>query len=162
MSFTESDMQGMGLCSHGERRKNCGLCAQSIGFAVLAAEDAPPMLESKIEAECTKLLEEDGWRSLRTDPVSDRARGKGFGELGMADHMYIRYSTMAPLRVRARCELMWVEFKRPGEKAKKHQIEWHQKERARGALTFIAGQDFDATVDGFKDWYANSWLKRNG
>jgi hypothetical protein len=37
--------------------------------------------ETVIEAECCKLLAQDGWRILKTDPVSDRGRGKGFGEL---------------------------------------------------------------------------------
>lgn len=32
MSFTESDMQGMELCSHGERRKNCEKCNASISY----------------------------------------------------------------------------------------------------------------------------------
>ena len=102
--------------------------------------------EAQIEAECTKLLEEDGWRPLRTDPVSDRGRGKGFGELGMADHLYLRYtftSILAPSnQLRRMAEVLWIEFKRPGEKPKKHQVEWHTKERARGAFTLIAGEDF--------------------
>lgn len=130
-------------------------------------------MESEIEAECTKLLEEDGWRALRTDPVSDRGRGKGFGELGMADHLYIRYRTPIgyfngghPLpedyesSILANGTVLWIEFKRPGQKAKKHQQDWHAKERARGALTLIAGEDFPASVDGFRDWYAGSGLKR--
>ena len=36
-------------------------------------------------------LQLDGWRPIRTDPVSDRARGKGFGELGMPDYLFLRY-----------------------------------------------------------------------
>ncbi len=120
-------------------------------------------LESVIEAECSKLLEEDGWRALRTDPVSDRSRGKGFGELGMADHLYIRYigHEANASRFRSAASIMWVEFKRPGEKPQKHQTSWHIKERARGALTLIAGEDFPATVEGFREWYSNSGLMRN-
>ena len=108
--------------------------------------------EEVIEAECTKILEEDSWRALRTDPVSDRGRGKGFGELGMADHLYIRYLPQP--------EILWIEFKRPGEKAKKHQTQWHIRERARGALTLIAGEDFPASVVGFREWYDTSGLRR--
>jgi hypothetical protein len=37
------------------------------------------------------MLVQDGWRALKTSPVSRRARGVGFGELGMADYLYIRY-----------------------------------------------------------------------
>lgn len=136
------------------------------------AKNAP--LEALIEAECTKILEEDGWRPLRTDPVSDRSKGKGFGELGMADHLYIRYCYSGEAceasakiggqwDIRARIlhsQVIWIEFKRPGAKAKKHQTSWHTKERARGALTLIAGEDFPATVEGFRQWYRNSGLMR--
>jgi hypothetical protein len=131
--------------------------------------------EAQIEADCTKLLEEDGWRALRTDPVSDRGRGKGFGEIGMADHLYIRYGPR-PYQIwkgqqkvnddpwmdvtRCQAEIMWIEFKRPGEKAQKHQRAWHTAERARGALTLIAGEDFPATVEGFREFYAKSGLMR--
>lgn len=138
--------------------------------------------EAQIEAECTKVLEQDGWRALRTDPVSDRGRGRGFGEIGMADYLYLRYDfvrqnaavgglgdigfgglvdkeTLTTLHAYA--DVMWIEFKRPGEKAKKHQQAWHAKERARGALTLIAGEDFPASVAGFKEWYAASGLCRN-
>lgn len=124
---------------------------------------AAPVSEAFIEAECTKRMEEDGWRALRTDPVSDRGRGKGFGELGMADHFYVRYSTPWDAEwPAARCDaqVLWIEFKRPGEKPKKHQTAWHTRERARGALTLIAGEDFPATVEGFIAWYRASGLQR--
>lgn len=120
--------------------------------------------EWMIEAECTKLLEEDGWRSLRTDPVSDRSKGKGFGELGMADHMYIRYTPfhrMSPDgHYMSASHTLWIEFKSAKGKPKKAQIDWHEKERARGALTLIAGVDFPASVQGFTDWYCTSGLRR--
>jgi hypothetical protein len=121
--------------------------------------------EHLIEAECTRLLEQDGWRSLRTDPVSDRGRGKGFGELGMADHLYIRYSCVAhKLETvhpgRADSDVLWIEFKSAKGKPAKHQTEWHTKERARGALTWIAGVDFPPSVQGFVMKYRQSGLNR--
>lgn len=120
--------------------------------------------EWMIEEECTKILEEDGWRALRTDPVSDRGRGKGFGELGMADHLYIRYwpygirgdGSYVPTQ-----QVLWIEFKSAKGKPTSKQLEWHTKERARGALTLIAGQDFPASVEGFRTWYRASGLLRN-
>lgn len=123
-------------------------------------EVAPDVSECVIEAECTKILECDGWRALRTDPVSDRGRGTGFGELGMADHLYIRYQHLDSYGF-VRDQIMWIEFKRPGEKAKKHQTAWHIRERARGALTLIAGEDFPASVEGFREWYQRSGLQRS-
>lgn len=131
-------------------------------------------LEKEIQATCTSFLELDGWRSLRTDPVSDRSRGKGFGELGMADHLYIRYDPCYAdePELEACGSVMWIEWKRErggkgkralftkAEKAKIHQKAWHAAERARGALTLIAGEDFPATIEGFTAWYAQSGLQR--
>src|SRR5271156_70358 len=51
----------------------------------------PKLSEAQIERTCTQFLELDGWRSLKTDPVSRREWAKGFGEPGMADYLYIRY-----------------------------------------------------------------------
>ena len=157
---------GAMFCEHGTAI--VPICDECRVLLKAPLEASP--LEALIEAECTKLLEQDGWRALRTDPVSDRGRGKGFGELGMADHLYLRYlgfqdSRWDGLRTahsQSYSEVLWIEFKRPGKKPKKHQIEWHIKERARGALTLIAGEDFTATVQGFREWYAGSGLKRRG
>ncbi len=123
------------------------------------------MPEWMFEAEATRILEEDGWRALRTDPVSDRGRGKGFGEIGMADHIYLRYARMpieVPIEARILVDVLWVEFKSAKGKPTSKQLEWHTKERARGALTLIAGVDFPPNVEGFKSWYRASGLQRNG
>lgn len=136
----------------------------------------PKISEADIQRTCTELLELDGWRALRTDPVSDRARGKGFGELGMADHLYIRYVT-PPLKPRpenilaqSQTETIWIEWKRLKRENRgggcayttksKNQQNWHVRERARGALTLIAGENFPASIEGFVDWYNKSGLAR--
>jgi hypothetical protein len=116
------------------------------------AEDAP---ESLIEAECCRLLSEDGWRILKTDPVSDRGRGKGFGEPGMADTLALRYGKQG-----AACEVMWLEWKARAGRVRKHQLAWHIKERARGGRTVIAGVDFPASIKGFRSWYRATGLAR--
>jgi hypothetical protein len=120
-----------------------------------ANEKAEDVTESLIELECCKLLSEDGWRILKTDPVSDRGRGKGFGELGMADTLAVRYG-----RPGAVCEVLWLEWKSRGGRVKKHQLDWHAKERARGAMTAIAGVDFAPSVQGFIGWYRSSGLAK--
>lgn len=136
--------------------------------------DAKPVVtpsEAQIQETCSSFLELDGWRALQTDPVSDRSRGKGFGEVGMADHLYVRYECRTQINVKARlfyaqakAEVLWIEWKRiKGKKATKpttHQLDWHQAERARGALTLIAGIDFPASIEGFMDWYVESGLRR--
>ncbi len=120
--------------------------------------------EHMIEAECTRLLEQDGWTSFKTTPVSDRGRGIGFGEKGMADYLYIRYTPMEPGEemdcLSASTQTLWVEYKSAKGKPAKHQTKWHTIERARGALTLIAGVDFPASVAGFVEYYRASGLNR--
>ncbi len=107
--------------------------------------------ETDIQEECVKLMQEDGWRALRTDPVSDRGRGKGFGELGMADYLFLRDGV---------CPILWVEFKSRKGILSSKQVEWHRNERARGFRTWIASLDFPASVEGFRAHYAASGLQR--
>lgn len=115
-----------------------------------------PIKEAHIQQAFTEYLQLDGWRPLRTDPCSDRIRGKGFGEKGMADNLYIRYS---PLGMPFAC-VLWIEYKRKGGKAAAHQKLWHAAERQRGALTIIAGEDCEASFDGLQEWYRKSGLQR--
>lgn len=139
--------------------------------------------EADIARTCSDLLQADGWRMIITDPVSDRARGKGFGELGMADRLYIRYASLPTMIPRSAMpslpkigggkdnehtiwgdEVMWIEWKRErrrrATKPTELQMLWHQAERARGAFTLVAGVDFPATIGGFREWYAKSGLAR--
>lgn len=122
--------------------------------------------ESHIEQTCSEWLELDGWRTLKTDPVSDRSRGKGFGELGMADRVYIRYlhrgSKFAAAKFvgKANAELMWIEWKSRSGRPSQRQKDWHSEETLRGALTLIAGFDFPASIEGFQAWYRQSGLMR--
>lgn len=163
------------------------------------------LLEADIQRTCTDFLVAEGWRHLRTDPVSDSAtltafrrwvmaqpalhhvstlllqglskcgRGKGFGETGMADCLYVRYCNSANPNVpvpqtnrqmyNPLSELMWIEWKRVDgkgrtTKARDDQQDWHATERRRGALTLIAGEDFPATIEGFISWYSASGLRR--
>ena len=127
----------------------------------------PRLLEAELARACTELLEWDGWRALKTDPVSRREWGKGFGEKGMADYLYIRYGAApavdlfknsAVLLVGA--EVMWIEWKIPTGTVAEKQHAWRERERARGALALIAGVDFHASFEGFYRWYVQSGLQR--
>jgi hypothetical protein len=139
-------------------RRNLEVFGTDRPGSVMVPQDKPAKApESLIEAECCRLLSEDGWRILKTDPVADRSRGKGFGEPGMADMLALRYG-----RQKAACGALWIEWKAPGGRVKKHQLEWHTKERARGAVTVIAGLDFAPSVKGFWKWYRASGLARPG
>ena len=117
----------------------------------LRTKRAVTMGEDELERTCTNMLVLDGWRALKTNPVSRRARGAGFGELGMADYLYIRYLTP---------QTLWIEWKRADGEAAPHQIMWIERERARGALVWLAGVDFDATPEAFWTWYQSRGLCR--
>lgn len=146
-------------------------CASCKLWHITKRETTP--FESDLQKTCTQFLEWDGWRALRTSPVSNRARATGFGEVGMADYLYIRYVASDTVMPRYECgaQLLWIEWKRllPSKRGKTwgrstrasiQQGAWHTLERERGALTLIAGEDFPCTIEGFRDWYAKSGLQR--
>ena len=115
--------------------------------------------EKQIEQACTELLELDGWRSLRTDPVSRREWGKGFGEKGMPDHLYLRYKKLQSVHAPEAADVLWIEWKSRGGKSQPHQQTWHQAERARGALVWVAGEDWSpSTIESFVAHYNSSGL----
>lgn len=119
--------------------------------------------EAHVEGTCSDWLVYDGWRTLKTNPVSNKSRGAGFGELGMADRLYIRYGAFLGAespQARSVCQLMWIEWKAKDGALAPHQESWHYAERARGGFTLIAGQDFPKTIEGFQTWYRTSGLMR--
>ena len=117
--------------------------------------------EADLERYGTQLLENDGWRALKTDPVSRREWGKGFGELGMADYLYIRYACLSRLEDRAeKNDVLWIEWKRLKGKVQANQTIWIRAEMSRGALVWLAGVDFEATPEGFFAHYKASGLCR--
>ncbi len=114
-------------------------------------------LEKQLERDCTNILIQDGWRPLKTDPVSRKAWGKGFGEPGMGDMLFMRpMKSPEP----ASCQVLWVEMKTPTGKLEDHQRRWHEAERAKGFTTWIMGTDFPATVEDFQKRYQSSGLFR--
>lgn len=120
---------------------------------------AVKITEAHVQQSVVQFLELDGWRAIRTDPVSDRARGKGFGELGMPDYLFIRYGFCGDLTCPRRgpvvAEVLWIEFKRKGAKPKRHQVRWKDMEVARGALILLVDD-----IDEFTRWYKTSGLCR--
>ena len=121
--------------------------------------------EADIERTITEWLALDGWIGLKTNPVSNRARGAGFGEVGMADYQYRRFQDVpgtlpSTILWRAQCELFWIEFKQPKGVHGRHQIAWQDREKARGALVLALGQDVAPTIEAVQDWYRRSGLMR--
>lgn len=133
----------------------------------------PKLRERAIARTCCDFLELDGWRILACEPVSRKEWGRGFGEKGMADTLAIRYDFDPPneswngprssklvISCRKCAEVLWIEWKAASGRLAPHQRAWHTAERARGALTLIAGEDFEASIDGFILWYRGSGLNR--
>jgi hypothetical protein len=133
---------------------------------------AASISEAQIQQACTELLLLDDWRVIHTD--LKHLRGMGVQEPGMADDLFIRYldgstivhqSAAAGVRFTAilkapAAEVLWCEWKRKGGKAGDHQRNWHVLERKRGALVLVAGEDFPASIDGFREFYKASGLMR--
>lgn len=142
----------------------------------------PPLLEKSIREACADILILDGWRRLPMEQNFSEKKRKTVGEPGMADDLFIRYgpgvlpetghiSSDAWRMIGGCAQVMWVEWKRllpvkrgktwgRATKASNEQKAWHALERSRGALTLIAGEDFPASVDGFRDFYKASGLAR--
>lgn len=145
------------------------------------------LLEKDLERAVRDILEWDGWIVRKMEKNYSERKRKAVGEAGMADLMAIRYydhnerllcdmhSSNCPC-----AEVLWIEMKRlvaapervrrngvqrqkwpRATQAANHQKAWHARERERGALTLIAGEDFPATIEGFKEWYKASGLARH-
>jgi hypothetical protein len=105
------------------------------------------LTEAHIQKAVVDFLVLDGWRAIRTDPVSDRSRGKGFGEIGMPDYLFLRYKADCVAQV------IWIEFKASGKCATNAQFAWHQVERKRNAAVLVVD-----SIDVFTRWYSDSGL----
>jgi hypothetical protein len=142
--------------------------------------EIPRLREKDIQQTCCDLLIADGWRRVRLEQNFSERKRKTIGEAGMADDLFIRYNKFpgGPPSVpygslrRSYTQVLWIEWKRElpptrkppswprSTKASITQEAWHALERSRGALTLIAGVDFPASIEGFRDWYATSGLAR--
>ena len=121
--------------------------------------------EAHIEQTITEWLALDGWYGLKTTPVSNRACGVGFGELGMADYQYRRYNESYPGQPvntpsRSMTQTVWIEFKKPSGRVGIRQYVWIKRERERGALVLLVGENCPSTIEGIQDWYRKSGLMR--
>lgn len=113
--------------------------------------------ELDLERAIRDLLEWDGWIVRKMERNYSERKRKSVGELGMPDLLAIRY-----IQDSFAAEVLWIEVKRTfrqkATKAAGHQHEWHTRERRRGAFTVIAGEDFEASIDGFKLWYRREFM----
>lgn len=126
------------------------------------------LAEAQIETTCVAFMVAEGWRPFKMEQQFSEKKRKTTGEAGCADHLFLRYAVMpedVPIEARVLVDVLWVEFKRltakgKATKASPAQMLWHVCERARGAITWIAGVDFTPTIEGFRNHYAASGLAR--
>jgi len=109
----------------------------------------PKLLERDIQQTCTEFLELDGWRAFRTELTIQRERGRVVGERGQPDYLYLRYTDDGMARV------LWIEYKKPGEKPRPDQLAWHEAERKRGGIVLVVDD-----IDWFMRWYRLGGLAR--
>lgn len=117
--------------------------------------------EAHIQGTCRDFLALDGWRLVITDPPW--MRGLAVSEPGICDDLHIRYkhnATKVPDLYLPWAEVLWMEWKSKTGKAGEHQKAWHRAERARGALVWVAGEDFPKSIEGFQEFYSKSGLMR--
>jgi hypothetical protein len=115
--------------------------------------------EKHIQETIVDFLKLDGWRAFRTELTVQRERGRVVGERGQPDYQFLRYRPTHehyPLHPclnvqffnQALAEILWIEFKRHGEKPKSDQLAWHAAEKNRGALVMVVDD-----IDSFLYWY---------
>ncbi len=125
---------------------------------------APRLSERQIQDTCLEWLLHDGWlRQIHTD--LRHLRGMGVQELGIPDDCVIRYycPTSGRQNHGGVAQVIWIEWKARDGKVGDKQREWHQLERARGGLVWVAKQDFEPTIEGFQEHYRKSGLlQRSG
>lgn len=108
------------------------------------------LLEKDVQKACEDILQWDGWRLFRLERNWSPKKKKAVGETGAPDTMAVRYLDGGY----ARSQVVHIEWKRvKGGRLSPEQWDWHRKERARGALTWIAGETFEPNYESFKEFY---------
>lgn len=117
-----------------------------------------PLSERHIEETCTEFLALDSWRCIKTDLA--HLRGLGVQEPGMCDRLYIRYLEPDWPGTWAGAEVLFIEWKAKKGVHSQKQKDWQAAERARGALIWVAKQDFAPSIEAFQEFYRQSGLMR--
>jgi hypothetical protein len=117
-------------------------------------------LEKHFQSWACDFMEWHGWRNIRNNPVFAMTIGGAVvrsNEKGAPDNVFLYYfgTKQSPSAV---CLVLWIEWKREGEDPDEHQIKWHVKERARGALIWVVEANREAFE---KAYYENfGWLHK--
>lgn len=134
----------------------------TIGYGDLDPTRPRKRPEAELQKQADDFLSWDGWRAIVTDPP--RLRGLGVIEKGIPDRLYLRYEGDSEQEFHnwAQCisQALWIEWKAKGGQHGVDQIRWRKAERARGALVWVAREDFEPDYDSFVAFYRKSGLLR--
>ncbi len=111
--------------------------------------------ESSLESAIFDLLTYDNFHVFRFGWAITQA-GRELSEVGAPDLLALRYGLPPDWRT----EVLWLEIKSATGRLSPEQRLWIIGERRRGALVWICGETFPATVEGFKEFYGASGLAR--
>lgn len=101
-------------------------------------------------------MQYDGWDITHLEQNYSEKKRKRVGEAGAADCQAVR-----PIeRSFALAHVIYIEWKRKNGIASAAQKMWHAGKRKLGLITWLAGEQFEPTYDGFKAYYEASGLCR--
>lgn len=101
--------------------------------------------ERDVAKQIRDFLELRRWRRVRMNAI--RMPGVS-SEMGAPDELWIRYNTLDLGIV----DLFWLETKAPGRTPSVAQLEWHTREKIRGAMVCVAD-----SFPSFHNWYTENW-----
>jgi hypothetical protein len=116
------------------------------------------LTEKQVSEQLDDMMRAEGWRRIRhssgtatrVDKSSLAVGMMNIGEPGMPDRQYIYYLGKAS----GFCLVVWVELKRSkGGKLRESQVNWHAREKSRGALIYPLPANGTFSIDDFRAWY---------
>jgi hypothetical protein len=127
------------------------------------APSGPKILEKQVAQQVRDFLRFRGWRIVRTQ-FAFSPGSFSTGEPGMADDLALRFMD----RDRAIALALWLEYKGPNDRRRCtcqpgsgkpckvcRQLQWHQRERARGAVVWVV-DDFSFFAELYEKHFG--WL----
>jgi hypothetical protein len=117
------------------------------------------ILEKQVTSDVKKYLMLRGWRPLRMQRTVLPGQFSTC-EPGTPDILFLRYDTTA-LHSPGWGQMLWIEFKSPAGHLGPKQVEWIDKEKARGAIVLVV-DDLDEFVAYYEKAFGVSGQLRLG
>lgn len=123
-------------------------------ISATASASNQPTPEAMVSRQVKDYMLARGWRAIRMQSGLYQGPATTFrsGEPGMPDWLFLR--AVAGPRA-AVLTGFWCEIKAPGGKLRKHQPEWHARERLRGFAVWVT-DDLDSFIAAYEQHFG--WL----